>query len=117
MKKKEVIHGIAFEGIPPAQQITGEMELSDAALIPGTPGNMELVDAGRLKVVLEKALPDKHDDDEVDNPGDYDKLETALNKFKRDVLLAIMFPEVIHGVEEDFARKMAVLIRFREEGE
>lgn len=114
MKKKEVIAEVAFLGVSPALQSGDEVELPGGLTVQRlTPANLALLNARDIKMTLEEALPDIHDDEEI-RKEQFPALIEALTIFRDNVLNAMIIPEVSKKTEEDLNEKIAALQRLRE---
>jgi hypothetical protein len=109
MKKKEVIAEVAFLGISPAVQIENSFELSDQFTItPLTSTNAVLINAGAVKKLLEDAIPEMHDDEEV-GEEQFIALTKALTNFRDLVLGAMLLPDAKKETEKELNEQIAVL--------
>ena len=114
-RRSKVIAAIAFYGIPVDQEMVGETEMPDGAvLIPLTRGNIKLRCAEIMKERLERATSEVHDDASL-TARDYQALQQVLEKLRQAAIESSLVPAVREATIADLDIRLSLLLQIQGE--
>jgi|GEM_PF-6216575 len=108
MKKKEAIARVAYDGISPSQQVEGRREVGDFTITQGSTDNYRMMNAALVQRVLEKAIHEIHDDEDL-GKDDLIRLKQALESFRDQSAASSIMKETRDSIKEKFNGQISVL--------